>query len=111
MKLITKPIERKLDRAPLYTHDGKPACQVPVIVKFFDPTGRGAWYVTEAERGESGDWEFFGYCRSPLGPDCDEMGYFTLNQLQSVRGRFGLGIERDMHFDGRTLEDVKNGEL
>jgi hypothetical protein len=37
-----------------------------------------------------------------------ELGYFTLNELESVRGPMGLKIERDRHFSG-TLADVKKG--
>jgi hypothetical protein len=32
-----------------------------------------------------------------------ELGYFNLSELQSVKGPFGLKIERDMHFDGYVL--------
>lgn len=109
MKLLTKEIERKLAKAaaavidePISTDD-----ETPIIVKFFDPTGRGTWYATEGERREDGDWLFYGFVVSPLGPDCDEYGSFLLSELQSVRGRFGLGIERDRHLPkGATLGDI-----
>ena len=94
MKLITKQIERKLEKTPLYSTDGVELQDKAVLVKFFTPWGRGSWYVFEAKR-EDGDWMFFGYCTSPLGSDCDEMGYFTMGQLKELTGPFGLGIERD----------------
>lgn len=36
MKLLTKSIENKLERTPIYTNDGK-GMDAPVIVKFFNP--------------------------------------------------------------------------
>jgi hypothetical protein len=38
----------------------------------------------------------FGLC--DLGMGCPELGYVSLNELQSVNGRLGLGIERDLYF-------------
>ena len=94
MKMLTKKIENDLAKYPLYSQDGKGKDAV-VICKFFNPVGRGTWYVLEGQKLENGDWEFFGivdfYER--------EYGYFTLSQLQEVRLPFGMRIERDMYFD------------
>lgn len=70
-------------------------------VKFFGG-GRGTWYAVEGSR-EGDDLMFYGYVVSPLGPDCDEWGYFSLNELQAVQyplkvnGRVAghVGLERD----------------
>ena len=35
-----------------------------------------------------------------------ELGTFSLDELQSFKGKFGLGIERDLHFKERTLKEV-----
>ena len=44
---------------------------------------------------------FFGW--ATLGdPQNAELGYFSLDELESVRGRFGLKIERDLHWDDTT---------
>jgi hypothetical protein len=108
MKLLTKAIETAF-RRPLAP--GVAAQDRPVLVKYFDPAGRYTLYVTEANpvggTDRPVDWELFGYCISPLGPDCDEWGYASLNELQGVRGRFGLGIERDIHFSGTVAEVLK----
>jgi hypothetical protein len=51
--------------------------------------------------GENGpDWEFFGLAdvHEP------ELGYFRLSDLQSFRGRFGLGIECDLYFSDHVLD-------
>lgn len=91
MKLITKEIERALKKFPLDSQDGKEGI---CVCKFFNPCGRETWYVTEGDfDGE--DWTFFGYV---TGLYEDEWGYFTLSELRSVKGPFGLGIERDMYY-------------
>ncbi len=104
MKLLTKAIEAKLPA--LYTNEDKPKEETPIIVKFFDPTGRYTFYVTEGEKREDGDWLFFGYVESAITPDFDELGYTTLSELESVKGKLGLGIERDLHYEGHTLDEV-----
>ena len=105
MKLLTKAIEAKLAKAPLYSTDGQKV--KPVIVKFFNPTGSWSWYVVEGVKTEDGDWRFFGL----VDGFEKEWGYFTLSELQSVRGRFGLGIERDMWFDGKQVSTETNSVL
>lgn len=104
MKLITKALEKTFAKYPLYSQDGKGNDAV-VIAKFFLPGSGFTWYVTEAEKQTNGDYMFFGYVE---GLD-SELGYFTLSQLQNVRGRFGLRVERDMYFNNgkTTLAQVK----
>ena len=94
MKLITKEIERRLEKHPLYSTGGL-GFDSEVIVKFFAPVSAATWLVTEAQRTEDGDWLFFGYHCLHLGEW--EWGYVTLSDLQSVRLPFGLSVERDMH--------------
>lgn len=90
MKLITKEIEKKFEEFPLYSQDGK-GLNAEVLVKFFNPTGVGTWYITEANKLEDGDYEMFGYCH--LGDDENaEFGYICLSDLE------GINFERDMHF-------------
>lgn len=97
MKLLTQEIRRRLPA--LYTQDGKPAESVPVVAKFFDPSGSWTWYATEFD----GEDTFFGLVHGHE----DEFGYFSLRELESVRGRFGLGIERDEQWPERSLAEVR----
>ena len=101
MKLLTKAIEAKLAKASLYSQEENSRHEI--IVKFFNPTGAGTWYVIEGQKLEDGEWEFFGLA-DILEP---ELGYFRLSELQSFRGRFGLGIERDLHFENKFLDTSK----
>jgi DUF2958 family protein len=104
VKLLTAAIAKRLEKTPLYSTEKNDV--TPVIVKFFNPCGSGTWYVLEAEKQENGDWLFFGLCEIHE----KELGYFTLSELQSVKLRFGLGIERDLHFEGvvdKTTNEVR----
>ncbi|RWF19360.1 MAG: DUF2958 domain-containing protein, partial [Mesorhizobium sp.] len=66
------------------------------VVKLFDPTGAATWLLTELDA--DGD-TLFGLC--DLGFECPELGSVSLAELESIRGPFGLGIERDLHFEAR----------
>ena len=96
MDLLPTDIRAALAQHPIGTHDGL-GDQAKVIVKFFFPAGRYTLFVTEGSPQDEDDYLFFGYCVSSLGPDCDEWGYCTLSELQSVE-LAGIRIERDLYF-------------
>ena len=91
MKLITKQIEKELEKYPLYSTDGQK--EKKVIVKFFNPYGAGRWYVCEGQKQDNGDWLFFGYVELLE----KEWGYFTLSELQSIKTPFNRGNKKDIH--------------
>jgi hypothetical protein len=35
-----------------------------------------------------------------------ELGYFSLSELEGVTGPMGLPIERDLHWQPKTLKDI-----
>lgn len=104
MKLMTKELYNKIPA--LYTNEGKNPKDVKVVVKFFDPTGSWTWYATEGQQ-EGDDFIFFGLVRGLE----NELGYFSLKELKSIKGKFGLGIERDMYFGNHTLAEVMDKNL
>jgi len=74
-----------------------------VVAKFFNPSGSGTWYATEYYPEER---LFFGFV-SIFGDHNDEWGYFSLDELESVRvPPFGLGIERDHWFEPQPISKV-----
>lgn len=101
MKLITKEIEKKLAKAPMYSKDGQ-GTDAEVVVKFFLTGTAATWLVTEAEKLENGDYEFFGYVDLGCGY---EAGYFYLSEIEKCKNRFGLGVERDIYASG-TVKDL-----
>lgn len=95
MQLWTKKLAEKSKRFPLYSQDGK-GKSAKVLVKIFNPYGRGTWIITEAERQEDGDWLLFGYCHIFEWEWC----YLKLSELENMEivvfGR-RLKLERDLH--------------
>ena len=102
MKLLTKAIEKKLEKFPLYTQDGK-GVEAKVLCKFFAPVGSWTWYVLEGEKQEDGDWMFFGIVVNDYGA---EYGYFGLRELENLSLPFGLKVERDICFDECFVKDL-----
>lgn len=79
-----------------------------VLVKLFDPCGRWTLYVTEYDPE---DRLLYGFCRSPLGPDCDEYGYSSLDEIEETMNRLGLQMERDLYWMPVPLSKVQSGEV
>lgn len=97
MKLLTKAI---LKSFPEWMSTDGQGDAAKVVVKFFTPDSNWTWYATEFD----GEDTFFGLV---VGHEA-ELGYFSLNELQGVKGPMGLSIERDLYFDGKTLADARS---
>lgn len=96
MKLLTKTIQKKLP--PLYAQDGKGKDAI-AYAKFFTPDGSWTWYATEYDPATG---EFFGLVDGLE----KELRYFTLADLESVRGKLGLPVERDLYFTPTKLSEL-----
>jgi Protein of unknown function (DUF2958) len=70
-----------------------------VYVKFFTPDSNWTWYGTEFD----GEDTFFGLVQGFE----QELGYFSLSELQEYRGALGIGIERDLHFNPTPLSHLR----
>lgn len=64
------------------------------VVKLFTPDAGATWLLTEIDPDDHD--HAFGLC--DLGQGFPELGYVSLVELQAVRGRLGLPVERDLHF-------------
>ena len=102
MKIITKKIEKQLLATPIGTHCEVMPKDIPIIFKLFSPWSGWTWFVTEGDRQPDGDWELYGMVHG----DFKEIGPFMLSELTSITGPAGLKIERDLHYKGKTLDDV-----
>ena len=98
MTLLTQKLEQRF--AQVGSQDTNP--DPLIIAKFFNPTGAGTWYATEYDPQTR---TFFGYA-SIFGDHNDEWGYFSLDELETYQGRFGLGIERDLYFKEQPASQV-----
>jgi hypothetical protein len=106
---MTKALLKKLPA--LYSQEKNP--DPMVVCKFFTPDGGWTWYAIEGSPvDEDGyydtdkpkvDFLFFGLVS---GLEV-ELGYFSLSELTSVRGAFGLPVERDLYFEPTRLSEIK----
>lgn len=62
--------------------------------------------ITEGEKREEADFVFFG---NAIGLEA-ELGYFALSELESLRGPWGLPIERDLFFTPCKRSEITKGE-
>jgi len=95
MKLLTQKITKQLP--PLYSQDVKGSKTIAYI-KFFTPDANWTWYGCEYD----GEDTFFGL----VDGHEKELGYFSLNELKSVRGALGLPVERDLWFKPKPLDEI-----
>lgn len=99
MKLLTKTLEKRFKAVGCQEKVDDPI----VIAKFFNPTGAGTWYATEYNAETR---IFFGF----VVLHDRELGYFSLDEMENYRGRFGLGIERDRYFSEQRLSEVMSND-
>lgn len=121
MKLLTKEIVRKFPA--IHAMELMKPEDTPIVAKFFTPWTYWTWFATECAAVDAdGDEHKADWLPGPGDPALSdflffglvvghekEFGYFALSELKSVKGPFGLGIERDMHFNG-TMADVMKHE-
>ncbi len=98
MKLMTKELGTRFKEVGSQENIKDPL----IIAKYFNPSGAGTWYATEYNPKER---IFFGYV-SIFGDLNDEWGYFSLDELESFKGQFSLGIERDLYFGEKRASEI-----
>jgi len=90
-ELITKELMGLLEaNRYMSQRSSKAANHIKPVVKIFNPCGAATWLISEIH--EDGD-TLFGLC--DLGMGFPELGYVSLSELQSIRKRLGLPLERD----------------
>jgi hypothetical protein len=98
MKLITDSLTEQLlanGRAQRAAMDkGDDALDFKPVVKLFTPDAQCTWLLTELDPDGG---LAFGLC--DLGLGCPELGYVSLAELATVRGKLGLPVECDRHFE------------
>jgi len=92
MELITKKLEERFKKIGTQENKKDPI----VVAKYFNPTGIGTWYATAYYPEEK---IFFGY----VSRFKDEWGSFSLEELESFRGPFCVGIERDLYYKEQKI--------
>lgn len=95
-KLLTQANRKALPA--LYATEDIPVKEKKIIVKFFTPWNYWTWFGVEFD----GEDTFYGL----VDGHEKEWGYFSLSELESIRGPGGLKIERDMYFGTPTIADI-----
>jgi hypothetical protein len=94
MELLPEEVRRVLPSLYATESESDPVVQV----KFFTPDSDWTWYAIEFD----GDDLFFGLAEGFVA----ELGYFRLSELKSIRGPFGLPVERDLYFTPMRLSKL-----
>jgi hypothetical protein len=80
VKLLVNAIDDGVDHCP--------------VVKLFTPGGPATWLISESDPDYPD--RLFGLC--DLGLGSPELGYVSLSEIRAATQRFGIPVERDMHF-------------
>jgi hypothetical protein len=101
MKLFNKTIDRQLFKQYAL---GSDLSKQEVVAKIFNPTGSGTWFILNSDP-EDPDYL---WAIVDLGYGA-EVGSVSRSELETYRGRFGMGFERDLSFDPVNAEELYNG--
>ncbi len=83
---------------PLYSQENKNGDAI-AYVKLFTPDSHFTWYILEIDDDNN---LCFGY----VVADFNEYGYFTLLELESLRGPLNMRVERDIYFNPTRIADI-----
>jgi hypothetical protein len=101
MRLFNKTIDRQLFKQ--YSL-GSDLSKQEVVVKIFNPVGNGKWFILNSDP-EDPDYL---WAIVDLGYGA-EVGSVSRTDLETYRGRFGMGFERDLSFDPVNALELYNG--
>ena len=92
-RLITKAEQAQMIRNGIQTKKDHIGNHWPVV-KLFMPDGAAIWLLSELDPMDPD--VAFGLC--DLGLGFPELGYVQISEIKSLRGVFGLPVERDLGF-------------
>lgn len=95
-RLMTKELARKVPPLGATEDERDPIA----FCKLFTPGSDWSWYLTEYDPETR---EAFGLVHG----DYEEIGYFNLDELESLCGPNGQRIERDVEWKPRRISEVK----
>jgi hypothetical protein len=101
MKLFNKTIDRQLFKQ--YSL-GSDLSKQEVVVKIFNPFGTGTWFILNSDPQDPD----YLWAIVDLGYGA-EVGSVSRSELETYRGKFGLGFERDLGFDPIKAEELYQG--
>ncbi len=97
MQLLTEKIAKRLP--PLYSQEEQGENAI-AVVKFFTPLSTWRWYASEYDPEQR-------LCFGVVVGYEREYGYFSLEELEAIRGPGGITIERDLYWKSRPLKECR----
>ena len=97
MSLIAKDIVNKIPNLYETENQEEKIC----YVKLFLPNSNWTWYIIEINKQDNNTC--FGFVDGLE----QELGYFTIKELENLRGQFGLKVELDSSFKATRLSKIK----
>jgi hypothetical protein len=95
-RLLPDDLAATLPTLSATEHEADPIARV----KFFTPDSAWTWFVTEYSPEER-------LCFGLVIGHERELGYFSLDELEAVRGPLGLPIERDLFWEPVPLSQCR----
>ena len=97
--LIPKELIEEMKIPKLYETEelNDPICRF----KIFLPNSNWTWYIIEIDKSD------YNTCYGFVKGFESELGYFSLKELESIKGALGLGVERDTSFTPTALEIIR----
>jgi hypothetical protein len=96
MKLLTDELLQIIPG--LYDQDGKE--EQIAYIKFFTPDANWSWFAMEYDKEKE---LFFGLVNGLE----KELGYFSLHELEGLKGPLGLSVERDIYFKPIAIKELR----
>lgn len=97
MNLIPKELIATIPELYATERSLNPTC----FVKLFTPDAQWTWFIIEMDKNQN---ICYGYVQGLES----ELGYFSLKELELIKGPLGLGVERDKSFLPTALSIVKS---
>ena len=98
MELIPQEIKNKIPKLYETEEQNDPIAYVKLFLDGW------TWYITELSIDNN---ICFGYVISPFE---SELGYFSLNEIKSIKGSLGLSVERDISFKPTALTIIRKAK-
>lgn len=98
MELIPQEIKNKIPKLYETEEQNDPIAYVKLFLYGW------TWYITKLSIDNN---ICFGYVISPFE---SELGYFSLNEIKSIKGSLGLSVERDISFKPTALAIIRKAK-
>lgn len=101
MELLPKELEETLPK--LYETENTPTTEKTLIIRYISIYSNFEWYLCEFDKDTK---TAFGYVISGLGEDCNEWGYFNLEEMENIN-KDNLQIIREESFKPIKFKELK----